>query len=84
MHTHIIFYVQSTQITRIHLNEKINISNKDVRIYKQNRKSRGTLFYLQLRVALIILVNHKSTPDCHIWYKKVPPKLGTFRGQIIE
>ena len=60
-------------MTRVNLNKKININNKDFWIYKEIQESHGTLLYLQFQVALINSVNQKSIPDCHIWYKKVPP-----------
>ena len=55
-------------MTRIYLNEKINISNKDFRIYKQNWKKHSTLFYLQFQVASINPIKQKSNPDSHISY----------------
>ena len=53
-------------MTRIYLNEKIYISNKDFRIYKQNWKKHSTLLYLQFQVASINPIKQKSNPDCHI------------------
>ena len=46
-------------MTRIYVNEKIHISNKDVQLYKWNWKSPSILFYLKFQLALINSVKQK-------------------------